>query len=1017
MNKKVITAMMLGALVVSATSLTSCKDYDDDINNLQEQIDKAALKSDVEALKTQLATAQATADAAQKKAEANATDIAAVKDAAKTAGETAAKAVEAAANAQTSADDAATVAKNAKELADAASKAAAANADAVAAIKKDLADAQAAIAKCATADELNKAITDAKADIEKTYATKADLNKTNEAVAKLQAESATAAALQDAVTKLEGEIAAAQPEGYKKLVETVASYKASINELYSALTGVELFATYTGSGLNVSGVRATSLEMLHGIVGEDSKFGDDEAYKTSDPIVGFVKGSEIAHEQGVIVKVNPVNVDIRKATVKLINSKGEVLDCVEAGTPEYQNDVLITRAGNNVGGGLWKIPFTVKGADEEAFKKATTSEGKDILYAVAINNTDSATERYISSTYDVAPTYKKFAPAATLDYKVGVNDVVKNVADIHNRWSRWYGYVAMTEDEVKYDGNLAELTWKDDKPATAATDKNTVKDQSDARWEKSPLHVEVNQAFNIKVNNKEAEYFYVTLDKDFAIESAPSEWNAWSNYSYDGLFKTTRADSTLSLKITSEAANGDIIGFRVFAVNADGTLLDPDGRAFYVQVGEAANTESVTGNDTITSANAYITSPSALKTAEANFVDMPLTKTFQSTKSLSPNKGDKLGLSGVLNLDNATKGNLLNNEQAYYILLDKDKKPAADWKDAKYVRVGVNNGGNWTDGTQISGTIKAEKAGSSTSAAVTLNTLVVTVKKVLPTTDNYKLTFLPKQEDEEGTGKFTLYMVPVNGWAATTTSDEGKIDLNNTFYGIKDKNITFTFADAVKDGDKIVSNVVKNKQLTEDKEFIDSKTYRKVIAAVNFGKISSNKVDKDGNKVDYTLDIDQDLQARFACWETANTYAWGTHKEGTGKNEHSVSNKPSVMWNAKGAYKELDLSTGDKSISVVNSYDPMRFSGELNNLIGTNKYLKIKDGSAHFTYGTGDKKQIDPYFKPTIAADGKVTLTNTQIENAPTADHDENLEFVVIDCYGHEKTLSFSVTVLRPAKK
>lgn len=1005
MNKKVITAMMLGALVVSATSLTSCKDYDDDINNLQEQIDKAALKSDVEALKTQLATAQATADAAQKKAEANATDIAAVKDAAKTAGETAAKAVEAAAKAQSSADDAATVAKNAKELADAASKAAAANADAVAAIKKDLADAQAAIAKCATADELNKAITDAKADIEKTYATKADLNKTNEAVAKLQAESATAAALQDAVTKLEAEIVAAQPEGYQNLVKEVASYKASINELYSALTGVELFATYTGSGLNVNGAKPTSLVMLHGIVGEDSKFGDNEAYKASDPIVAFVKGSEIAQNQGVIVKVNPVNVDLTKATVKLINSKGEVLDYVEAGTPE-KYDYLITRAGNNVGGGLWKIPFKVKGADEEAFKKATQAEvngqTKDILYAVAINNTDSAAERYVSSTYDVAPTYKKFAPLATLDYKV--ND--KDVAEIHNRWHR--GNYALTEDARKYDYDLAELKWKDGKPATAKTDQNTVEDGSDARWEKSPLHVEVNQAFNIKLENTEAKYYYVTLDKDFAIESAPSEWNAWSSYSYDGLFKTTAADSTLSLKITSDAANGDIIGFRVFAVNADGTLLDPDGRAFYVQVGEAANTESVAGNDTITSANAYITSASALKTAKANVVDMPLTKSFQSSTR---------NLSGVLNLDDATKGNLLNNESAYYILLDKDKKPAADWKDAKYVRVGVNNGGNWKDGTQISGTIKAEKEGTSTSAAVTLNTLVVTVKKVLPTTDNYKLTFLPKQEDEEGTGKFTLYMVPVNGWAATTTSDEGKIDLNNTFYGIKDKNITFTFADAKKEGDKIVSNVVKNKQLTEAKEFIDSKTYRKVIAAVNFGKISSNKVDKDGNKVDYTLDIDQDLQARFACWETANTYAWGTHKEGTGKNEHSVSNKPSVMWNAEGAYTELDLSTGDKSISVVNSYDPMRFSGELNNLIGTNKYLKIKDGSAHFTYGTGDKKQIDPYFKPTIAADGKVTLTNTQIENAPTADHDENLEFVVIDCYGHEKTLSFSVTVLRPAKK
>lgn len=995
MNKKVITAMMLGALVVSATSLTSCKDYDDDINNLQEQIDKAALKSDVEALKTQLATAQATADAAQKKAEANATDIAAVKDAAKTAGETAAKAVEAAAKAQSSADDAATVAKNAKELADAASKAAAANADAVAAIKKDLADAQAAIAKCATADELNKAITDAKADIEKTYATKADLNKTNEAVAKLQAESATAAALKDAVTKLEGEIAAAQPEGYKKLVETVASYKASINELYSALTGVELFATYTGSGLNVNGAKPTSLVMLHGIVGEDSKFGDNEAYKASDPIVAFVKGSEIAQNQGVIVKVNPVNVDLTKATVKLINSKGEVLDYVEAGTPE-KYDYLITRAGNNVGGGLWKIPFKVKGADEEAFKKATTSEGKDILYAVAINNTDSAAERYVSSTYDVAPTYKKFAPVAKLDYKVGDKDV----AEIHNRWHR--GNYALTEDASKYDGELAELTWKDGKPATAKTDKNTVEDGSDARWGYSPLHVEVNQAFNIKLDSTiQAKYFYVALDKDFAIESAPSEWNAWSSYSYDGLFKTTAADSTLSLKITSDAANGDIIGFRVFAVNADGTLQDPDGRAFYVQVGEAANTESVTGNDTITTANAAIYSAADLEDAnKVNVVDMPLTKSFQSSTS---------NLSGVLNLDDATKGNLLGGESAYYILLDKDKKPAADWKDAKYVRVGVNNGGNWKDGTQISGTIKAVKGGNPTSAEVTLNTLVVTVTKVLPTKATYQLSFRGVQEDVKGTGKFTLYMLPANGWAATTTSETGSANLDNTFYNLPN-NITFTIADAAwKDEkkDAKVAKVVTDKNLVEGVDFIDGGDYHKMVAAVNFGKISTATVDEDGNKVDYKLNIDQNLEVKFACWEMANTYSWGTKKV----NNKQVSAKPSIMWNADGNYDNIELST---DVDVKNSYDPNRFSGTLSNLIGTNKYLTIVEGSAHFYYGT----QEDPYFEPTIdVKTGKVTINKTQVENAPTKDHEETLSFKVKDCYGHEKTLKLPVTVLRPAKK
>jgi hypothetical protein len=36
--------------------------------------------------------------------------------------------------------------------------------------------------------------------------------------------------------------------------------------------------------------------------------------------------------------------------------------------------------------------------------------------------------------------------------------------------------------------------------------------------------------------------------------------------------------------VNSPKADGDVIGFRVFAVNCDGSLVDPDGRAFYVLV-------------------------------------------------------------------------------------------------------------------------------------------------------------------------------------------------------------------------------------------------------------------------------------------------------------------------------------------------------------------------------------------------------------------------------------------------
>lgn len=43
MNKKFFGALLIGALTVTSTgTLVSCKDYDDDITNLQNQIDNNA---------------------------------------------------------------------------------------------------------------------------------------------------------------------------------------------------------------------------------------------------------------------------------------------------------------------------------------------------------------------------------------------------------------------------------------------------------------------------------------------------------------------------------------------------------------------------------------------------------------------------------------------------------------------------------------------------------------------------------------------------------------------------------------------------------------------------------------------------------------------------------------------------------------------------------------------------------------------------------------------------------------
>ena len=127
MNKKYLSVVLFGALLAaSAGTFTSCKDYDDDIKGLQEQIDKSG--STITDLQSQLTTLKAAADAAQATADAAKTAAAEAKtaaDAAKAAGDqakadaatalAAAKAAEAAA-AQAKADAIAEATKQVEAL-------------------------------------------------------------------------------------------------------------------------------------------------------------------------------------------------------------------------------------------------------------------------------------------------------------------------------------------------------------------------------------------------------------------------------------------------------------------------------------------------------------------------------------------------------------------------------------------------------------------------------------------------------------------------------------------------------------------------------------------------------------------------------------------------------------------------------------------------------------------------------------------------------------------------------------
>lgn len=986
MKRKYFSALLMGALTIASVStFTSCKDYDDDIDNLQSQIDKAGLQSDIDALKTQLQDAASTASAAKTTAEsalAKANDAAVKADV-----EKAIQKVEVTANkAATDVATAISNAANAQTTADGAQKAA---------------DAAAKAAKDAQ-KQADQAVKDAAAaaTTANAAAKQADFEKALERIGNLETSRVTADKLDEKLTQLKEELLGADgdKETIGSLTVKVNAYKGAVEELYSAVTSVELVETYSGvngftSNWNTTnGITSLTVEMLHGLISDDSKFGDENG-NDAKPIVEYVKGKDIdvKDDASIVVRVNPVNADLTKgAKIILLNSKGESLeDIVKVGTPSKFDKLITTRAAATVKTGLWKLPLSVaEGVSEEDFKKAVTVKDengneKAILYAVAINNTvdskaEAAADRYVVSTYDVNPTYNKFVPSNDFTFKVGGKDV----SEIHNRWT---GYEIVGENSNFSSDKNPELAWANDAAAEPVLEgeKKNVENanyrshRSDVRYWNSLLQVEVGKPFSITdlktSDNTAADYYYVVLDKDNAIESGVSELNAWKNYEIDNLNKVVPASENLTLTIQTEAANHDIIGFRVYAVNKDGKLLDPDGKAFYVVVGENY-TSGIVGN-------------------------LDAVNKITEKKDFSPVDGVSYGPWELVADNNACP---LSEKPVFAaVYYNKDGNETTNMSEVTKIAFKVNNPALIADGATVS--LKSTLRKYTDNNFYEVGTVTATYTKVLPKAFPADITFRPAQETGKGTGYFIAYMTPENGYTVTNKSVYGSVDLNNVFYNLDD-NVSFEIADAAKDANDKLTSVRADKAnnfvaKVAAKDFINSTTKHAVTAKYNYGEISLVKNNKTGQweKKPCSVDYGKSLSVTFACWHSASSYSW---KE-----------QPALQWKATANVIKTDI----KNIAVKNTYNNDFFGGTFAQLL-TNKYLEVKAGSAHLTY----EGQADPYFTVEVdATNGQFIFTQTgiQAENAPTVDHTENLEFVVVDAYGHEVPQSFKVTIKRPASK
>ena len=652
MRKKYLSALLFGALLFASTgTFTSCKDYDDDINNLQEQISGqegvsakiSAIESTISSLQSAQSGLQSAIDAAESAAQqaALAAQNAAI-EAAKADLEAAKAELQAAATADKEELQAAIAAVN---------ETLAGISGSIQTLEQFKTNTEASLEALAQADtNLQNAITDLEASVAEN-AKQIAANKTaiEGQLAALDEYKALTGADIDALKASIEAIEAGQltEEMANKIAEQVTeTVGAELDVISAAFSKAVTFVTvvnYKLNGSNNSIVQGAlnTLDLRTAVARVDYTFGKDEVEAGTYEIANqreFKKGERAFLSDSIVIRVSPTNAVLTPQQISFVSSdKATLDDLVTIESVEPVKGVATTRGIS--ANGLWQVKFKLNETNykDEAYNAASKydykegmevekmKELKDILYAVAVKDTPEDTERYVTSEYNLTL-------GNEYDYHYNLQFMVDDVpySDIRNR------YYYAEERNNDYTNDNQGRTWVVDEQQNLLFDKAwdldtkgelqedgtnflTKVDGIDAgytqtiygnkqdwylggddRNSENFFMAKPNEAFTVRLgykNQPEADLagiygFYVTLDSQRAVESAPSEINAWNSYAgkIEGLNQiTTSREITLNIK--DESANGDIIGFRVYAINQDGTLVDPDGKAFYVSVGNIAQIE------------------------------------------------------------------------------------------------------------------------------------------------------------------------------------------------------------------------------------------------------------------------------------------------------------------------------------------------------------------------------------------------------------------------------------------
>ncbi|MEE1458086.1 MAG: hypothetical protein U0K51_01195 [Segatella copri] len=1053
----------MGALTIASVStFTSCKDYDDDIDNLQNQIKDLASADQLQQKVTELQGLITT----------NSNTIKDVQEAVK-------KAQLAAETAQATAAQKATLEDLKKLLAegDYASKEYVDKADGII-------DAALKALETGKVDQLTEAVKKAQAAAEaaQTAADNAikEAGKDGQAFKEAQAAATAAKEAKDALAKLQNSIGG----GYSETT-TVKDAITSIDLLLKAdNTGLDALDTRlkvienalnTGDDTTGLATRVENIESaLKNIIGQFSTMVTDvqlfniaqpnntgfnrtldfvqaaeqanvfpaEA-NVADKQLTFEEGKYYAGEDSLLIRVSPVDAELTPSSISLLNSQGKELDDIIDVKEVYRYKELLygnTRAGG-VNSGLWVVKFKAKDLGDN-FKAAAETEvngqPRSILYAVAVKNTynttdkaEEASTRRVTSEYGIDLKTTPAEPA----WDFTVNE--KPVSWIHNRYVATESVEQTDQTTGRHAKTYAqELTWLDNnKPATkvilTGDDQNAVdrkghttgdwNDGVDNRQPYTILAVEKGKPITIDFGNtarKGIKGFYVTLDEKFAQESVPSELNAWNSYTFENVgYKNQPAKlfegnkGTITIKDMNNV-KGDVIGFRVHAVNYDGTLTDPDGRSFYVAVGDVKTTKNLGNSD--------------LTWNETS-------KKFESTVVL-PADFSSYDFDGsynweIVGADESGNTPRWNDFTVKYYAEDGSEVPSLN-NTVKSVKFILNNPMEFIDGATYNVTTTLTKSISTATAKVC--TINASFTKKMPTD-------APTFGYRDGFTKNPEYIIPTGGNYEVLASGNkgGTFDLRNIL--IINNNTSWNDVDLFDENNagvftfNVAGGTYKNGNLDKaeatgpkyimavsnsgEQNLVDNSTERTIKADYMYLNISKRKENGSWIRGNYSVPSTSSEKIVYCSW--MNTFELDVNNT-----DMKWSDNNKVTWKAKPDANGTKLLFSKLAVKVKDiNLLPVKtgVNGSTMDTFFASDALAVVEGKHGQIWTTStDEKQINPYFSASIDATG-ITLKQISQNAIPSGVKGGKIWFDVKDCFGNVKHIKLDFQILSngvdPARK